>query len=111
MGFSGIGIWEIVLIIVVTLIVLGPGKIPEIARKLGQAVRAIRKASADLTTAVSREMNATEDKSDASSPKEPGKTAPPQGVKNPPLKLGKDRPDTPRPPQPPQNPGEAPPTK
>jgi sec-independent protein translocase protein TatA len=110
MGFSGIGIWEIVLIIVVALIVLGPGKIPEIARKLGQAVRAIRKASADLTTAVSREMNASEDKTEATSPKESDKTAPPQAEK-PALKLGKDKPDKPQPPPTPRNPGEAPPTK
>ena len=57
MGFSGIGIWEILLIIVVVLIVLGPGKVPEIARKLGQAVRAIRRASTDLTTAISKEVD------------------------------------------------------
>jgi len=66
MGFSGIGIWEILLIIVVALIVLGPSKIPEIARKLGQAVRAIRKASTELTTAVTREVES--EKSTASAP-------------------------------------------
>ncbi len=111
MGFSGIGIWEIVLIIVVALIVLGPGKIPEFARKLGKAVRAIRKASADLTTAVSRELNASEDKTAASSPQEPDKTAPPPEAKKPALQLGKDRPANPKPPQTPPNPGEAPPAK
>jgi Tat protein translocase TatB subunit len=66
MGFSGIGIWEVLLIIVVALIVLGPSKIPEIARKLGQAVRAIRKASTELTTAVTREVES--EKSTASAP-------------------------------------------
>ncbi len=111
MGFSGIGIWEIVLIIVVALIVLGPGKIPEIARKLGKAVRAIRKASADLTTAVSREMNDTENKPAASSPKKTDQTAPPPEAKKPALQLGKEKPKQPQPPPPPPNPGEAPPTK
>ena len=60
MGFSGIGIWEIVLIIVVVLIVLGPHRVPEIARKLGQAIRAIKRASTDLTTAVTRELDVTQ---------------------------------------------------
>jgi len=32
MDFFGIGPWEILLIIIVALIVVGPGKIPEIAR-------------------------------------------------------------------------------
>jgi sec-independent protein translocase protein TatA len=60
MGFSGIGIWEILLILIVALIVLGPSKVPEIARKLGQAIRAIRKASAELTTAVTKELDVTQ---------------------------------------------------
>ena len=55
--FSGIGIWEVLLIIVVILVVLGPQRVPEIARKLGQAVRTIRKASSDLTTTMSRELD------------------------------------------------------
>ena len=62
MGFSGIGIWEILLILVVALIVLGPRRLPEIARTLGKAVRAIRKASTDLTTSISREVEETKDK-------------------------------------------------
>ena len=63
MGFSGIGIWEILLILVVAVIVLGPSRLPEIARTLGKTIRAIRKASADLTTTVSRELEATENQS------------------------------------------------
>jgi sec-independent protein translocase protein TatA len=61
MGFSGIGIWEILLILIVALIVLGPGKLPGVARTLGKALRAIKKASADLTTAVTRELDVTQD--------------------------------------------------
>ncbi len=68
MGFSGIGIWEILLILIVALIVLGPRRLPEIARTLGKTVRAIRKASTDLTTAVTREIEATQ-----SEPKPPPK--------------------------------------
>ena len=55
--FSGIGIWEVLLIIVVILVVLGPQRVPEMARKLGQIVRTIRRASTDLSTAVTRDPN------------------------------------------------------
>ena len=60
MGFSGIGIWEILLILIVAFIVLGPRRVPEIARKLGQTVRAIKKASTDLTTTLSKELEVKE---------------------------------------------------
>jgi len=70
MGFSGIGIWEILLILIVVLVVLGPRRLPEIARTLGRAVRAIKKASTDLTTTLSRELEETKDKPPPSPPKE-----------------------------------------
>ena len=68
MGFSGIGIWEILIILIVALVVLGPRRLPEIARMLGRAVRAIKKASADLTTTLSRELEETKDKPPPPSP-------------------------------------------
>ena len=60
MDFFGIGPWEILLILVVALIIVGPGKIPGIARTMGRTVRAIRRASSELTTAVTRELEAAE---------------------------------------------------
>lgn len=57
MDFFGMGMGEILLILVVALIVWGPGKIPELARTLGKMTRAFRKASSDLTTAVTRELD------------------------------------------------------
>ena len=71
MGFQGIGIWEIVLILVVIMIVLGPKRLPEIARTLGKAVRAIKKASSDLTTAVSRELDETKKEAPSSGRENP----------------------------------------
>ncbi len=56
MDLFGIGAGEILLILVVILIIWGPAKIPEIARGLGKTVHAFRKASTDLTTAVTREI-------------------------------------------------------
>jgi Tat protein translocase TatB subunit len=60
MDFFGIGILEIILILVVALIIVGPGKLPGIARTMGKTVRAIRRASSELTTAVTRELEAEE---------------------------------------------------
>ena len=60
MHFFDMGIGEILLILVVALIIWGPGKIPEIARMLGKTVRALRKASFDLTTQISKELEGEE---------------------------------------------------
>ena len=60
MDFFGMGMGEILLVLVIALIIWGPGKLPEIARTLGKTVRAIRKASADLTTTVTRELEEKE---------------------------------------------------
>ncbi len=60
MDFFGIGMGEILLVLIVALIIWGPGKIPEIAGTLGRTVRALRKASSDLTTMVTKELSAEE---------------------------------------------------
>lgn len=60
MGFLDIGPLEVLLILIIALIVFGPGKIPEIATKLGRMVRALRKATFDLTTAVTKEIDSEE---------------------------------------------------
>lgn len=56
MDFFGIGPLEVLFILLIALIAFGPGKIPEIARGIGRAVRSFRKATMDLTTEVSREF-------------------------------------------------------
>ena len=56
MGFFGIGTGEILLILVLALIIWGPGRLPEIARTMGKMVRTLKKASFDLTTAVTKEI-------------------------------------------------------
>ncbi len=49
MDFLGIGPGELVLILIIALMVFGPGKLPEIARGLGKAVHEFRKYSSALT--------------------------------------------------------------
>jgi Tat protein translocase TatB subunit len=48
----GIGFSEIILIVVVLLLVVGPQKLPELAKTFGKGMRVVRKASADLRAAV-----------------------------------------------------------
>lgn len=60
MDLFGMGMGEILLILVVALIVWGPGRIVEIGKTLGKAARALRKASFDLTTQLSKELEGEE---------------------------------------------------
>ncbi|PIE70823.1 MAG: twin-arginine translocase TatA/TatE family subunit [Deltaproteobacteria bacterium] len=48
----GMGMPEIVLILAIALIVLGPKKLPEIAHSLGKAMRVFRSATEDLKSVV-----------------------------------------------------------
>jgi TatA/E family protein of Tat protein translocase len=53
MSFFGMGGMEIMVIMVVALIIFGPGKLPEIGAQVGKAVRDFRRVTNDLT----REFN------------------------------------------------------
>ena len=46
-------IW-LVLLLVVVLIIFGPGRLPELGAGLGRAMREFRKATSELTSEVSR---------------------------------------------------------
>lgn len=43
-GFGSIGPMELVIILVIVLIVVGPGKLPQIGQSLGKAIQGFRKA-------------------------------------------------------------------
>lgn len=51
----GIGIPELVLILIVGLIVFGPSKLPEVGRAVGKGLREFRKASSALSAAIDAE--------------------------------------------------------
>jgi len=53
MSFFGMGGMEIMVIMVVALIIFGPGKLPEIGAQVGKAVRDFRRTTNELT----REFN------------------------------------------------------
>ena len=44
MGFMGIGVWELVVILLIVLLLFGARKIPELAKGLGSGLREFRKA-------------------------------------------------------------------
>ncbi|TET25577.1 MAG: twin-arginine translocase TatA/TatE family subunit [Dehalococcoidia bacterium] len=67
MDFFGIGGGEILLILIITLIVLGPGKIVGVGQTMGKMMRILKKATFDLTTQISKEME--EEKKERPSPK------------------------------------------
>ena len=52
---------ELVIILVIALLILGPGKLPDVGAALGKSIKEFRKASSDLSDAT---------KIDTSSPRE-----------------------------------------
>ncbi len=55
------GIWEILLILIVALVIWGPGRMVEIGMKLGKIARNLKRAIYDLTAQLAKEMD-SEDK-------------------------------------------------
>ena len=49
MNIFGMGTFEVVMILLVATLVLGPGKIPQLAKQLGNFLRAFRKMTGDMT--------------------------------------------------------------
>jgi len=57
MEFFGMGTLEILVILLVALIVVGPGKLVEVGKTLGKIARTLRRASFDLTSEVTKELD------------------------------------------------------
>jgi TatA/E family protein of Tat protein translocase len=57
MNFLGMGPMELMLILVLALIVFGPGKLPEIAGQVGKAVRDFRRATTELSSEFNRTLS------------------------------------------------------
>lgn len=60
MEIFNIGTGELLFILLLALLVLGPRRIPEVARTLGRALRELRAMSNEFTTALTREVEAAE---------------------------------------------------
>jgi Tat protein translocase TatB subunit len=49
------GFWELVLVLIILFLVVGPKKLPEVARELGKGVRWLQKNYTDFKVAVTKE--------------------------------------------------------
>ena len=56
MDLMGVGTAEVLMILLVALLVIGPNKVVEFGRTMGKIVRTIKKASLDLTSSVTKEL-------------------------------------------------------
>ncbi len=55
MGFGGIGFSEILIILVVALVVVGPGRTISMAKTAGKMMGEVRRAMSDLTNTIEEE--------------------------------------------------------
>ncbi|MEL6338526.1 MAG: twin-arginine translocase TatA/TatE family subunit [Myxococcota bacterium] len=58
----GLGIGEIAVIVAVALVVLGPRKLPQVAKQLGRGLREFRRAAADFQVTLEQEADAEEER-------------------------------------------------
>ncbi|ACK72605.1 twin-arginine translocation protein, TatA/E family subunit [Gloeothece citriformis PCC 7424] len=61
MNIFGIGLPEMMLILVVALLIFGPKKLPEIGRSLGKAIRGFQEASKEFESEFNREAQQIEE--------------------------------------------------
>jgi len=47
---------EIIVILIIALIIFGPGKLPELAKSLGKGINELKKAMSDVETSVKKEF-------------------------------------------------------
>jgi len=76
----GIGMPELIIIMVIALIVIGPHKLPELAKSLGKGLAEFKKASEDFQRNIQEEARKNEEKAEppqqvAASAAEPGHVA------------------------------------
>jgi Tat protein translocase TatB subunit len=76
----GLGMPEILVILVVALVVLGPKRLPELARTLGKAMAEFRRQSSDIMDEFQQQMRVDEEAARRPTPKPPA----PPGDETPP---------------------------
>jgi len=49
LGLPGLGVPELLLLIVLALIIFGPGKLPDVGRSVGRAINEFKRASTEIS--------------------------------------------------------------
>lgn len=62
MEFLGVGPLEFFVIAIVALLVIGPSKLPDLARQVGRASRSFRQAAQEFQHEMRREMDEEQEK-------------------------------------------------
>jgi sec-independent protein translocase protein TatA len=55
------GPWELILLLVIVLIIFGPGKLPDIGNAIGRGIKEFRKASNEIEESIRGEPKRTSD--------------------------------------------------
>ena len=75
----GVGMPELVVILVVALVVLGPKRLPDVARTLGKAMAEFRRQSSDIMDEFQQQVRVDEE-----TPRRPKPRTPPSTTNEPP---------------------------
>lgn len=62
MGLPNIGPLELIIILAIALLVVGPGRLPEMGNAIGRTIKEFRKASSDMTDAIDPDKPAAAEK-------------------------------------------------
>ena len=73
----GIGMPELIVILVVALVVLGPNRLPELARTLGKAMAEFRRQTTDIMDEFQHQMRVEDDTARQANAKPPTPTPTP----------------------------------
>ncbi|HEX2221315.1 MAG TPA: twin-arginine translocase TatA/TatE family subunit [Candidatus Limnocylindria bacterium] len=57
------GPWELILLLVIVLIIFGPGKLPDIGNAIGRGIREFRKASNELEDTIRGDTKRADERS------------------------------------------------
>jgi TatA/E family protein of Tat protein translocase len=87
-----IGPGELIIVLIIALIVVGPGKLPDVGASLGKSIREFRKAASDVTD--STKLEAAAPAAAAATPAAPAPAAPAPGAPSPNVISGEAVPNT-----------------
>jgi TatA/E family protein of Tat protein translocase len=83
----GIGLPELIIILIVALIVFGPKKLPDLAKSLGRGMAEFRKATDDFKSTIDTDLRVDLDKDDIFKPETDPKPDTPVTAEAPPAEL------------------------